>query len=264
MKKIGMSFGFAAVQSGVRNANVEPQFVVVSTEGMFRITPQVSKALGLQHGDNVMFMSNATAVQDAIDAKNAELVAAVEEAGLEWGTAAANSYIHSECDEWAIAKGCLEFDSKGIAKTCKERLTAKDKVRYATQNFDALMEGLMASDNEEVKEAVSRDGITREEQIDILAEFVESKELPKYRGCKASNTSGLTGIGVSLSFTDNNVWKQMKSDLDEPTAVNRVYKIDLDKAQNVEVFDGYKTVTVVALPLGEYEDVAVSRNGNNE
>lgn len=265
MKKIGISFGFSAVQSGVRNVNAEPQVIAVSTEGGFRITPAVSKALNVQHGDYIMFLSNAEEVQKAIDAKVPEFVAAIEEAGLAWGSPEATAYIHKELDQWAIAKGILEYDSKGIVKKCKERLSQKDKVAIATQNFDALYEGLMASDVEEAKEAVSREGITREEQIDILAQFVEAKELPKYRGCKTANTAALTGAGVALNFTDTNVWKQMKSDLaDGATKVNRVFNVELDKMQTAKVDNGYETVEVPVLPLMEYVDEAPARIGKND
>lgn len=255
MKTMNLSFGFSSVQSGVRNANAEPQVIAVSTEGGFRITPAVSKALNLQAGDYVMFLSNATDVQKAIDAKVPELVAAVEEAGLAWGSPEAVAYIHTSLDQWAIAKGVQEFTDKGVAKTCKERLSQKDKVAIANQNFDAMMEGLMASDNAEAIEAVSREGITREEQLDILANFVEAKELTKYRGSKTANTAGLTGTGVALNFTDSNIWKQIKSDLGEDaTKKNRVFNVELDKMQTAQVDNGYEVVNVAILPLMEYVD----------
>lgn len=265
MKKMNLSFGFSSVQSGVRNANAEPQVIAVSTEGGFRITPAVSKALGLQAGDYVMFLSTADEVQAAIDAKHPELVAAVEEAGMEWGTPEANAYIHTSLDQWAIAKGIQEFTDKGVAKTCKERLSQKDKVAIASQNFDAMMEGLMASDNAEAIEAVNRDGITRDEQVDILANFVEAKELLKYRGSKTANTAGLTGTGVALNFTDSNIWKQIKSDLgDEATKKNRVFNVELDKIQVAQVNNGYEVVNVSVLPLEEYVDEAPARIGKAE
>lgn len=265
MKKINLSFGFTSVQSGVRNANAEPQVIAVSTEGGFRITPVVSKALGLQAGDYVMFLSNADKIDEAIAAKVPELVAAVEEAGLEWGSIQANDYIHSNLDQFAIAKGCLEFTDKGVAKVCKERLSQKDKLAIANQNFDAMMAGLMESDADEVKDAISRDGITREEQVEMLAQFVEAKELPKYRGSKTANTAGLTGTGVALNFTDTNIWKQIKSDLgDEATKKNRVFNVDLDKIVSTKVNNGYEDVDVLILPLEEYVDEDPARIGNKD
>lgn len=265
MKKMNLSFGFKAVQSGVRNANAEPQVIAVSTEGGFRITPAVSKALNIQAGDYISFLTNADDVQKAIAAKHPDLVAAVEEAGLEWGSIEANNYIHSELDQWAIAKGVQEFDSHGVAQTCKERLSAKDKLAIADQNYDALIEGLMASDNEEAKEAVSRKGITREEVLDILATFVEAKKLLKFKGAKTANTAGLTGAGVALNFTDTNIWKQIKADLGEDaTKKNRVFNVDLDKMVTAEVHNGYEVVKVPVLPLEDYVDEAPARIGKND
>ena len=54
----GMSFGFSAVNAGQRNVAVEPQLIAVSTEGNFRMTPPVSRALGLSSGDYVTFLHN--------------------------------------------------------------------------------------------------------------------------------------------------------------------------------------------------------------
>ena len=54
----GMSFGFSAVNAGQRNVAVEPQVIAVSTEGNFRMTPPVSRALGLSSGDYVTFLHN--------------------------------------------------------------------------------------------------------------------------------------------------------------------------------------------------------------
>ena len=123
-----------------------------------------------------------------------------------------------------------------------------------------MMEGLMASNNAEAIEAVSRDGITREEQLDILANFVEAKELTKYRGSKTANTAGLTGIGVALNFTDSNIWKQIKSDLgEEATKKNRVFNVELDKMQTAQVDNGYEVVEVAILPLMEYVDEEPAR-----
>lgn len=264
MKKMNLSFGFSSVQSGVRNANVEPQVIAVSTEGGFRITPAVSKALNLQAGDYVMFLSTADEVQAAIDNRVPELVDAVAEAGMEWGSVEANNYIHTSLDQWAIAKGIREYTDKGVSKTCKERLSQKDKVAIASQNFDAMMEGLNASDNAEAKEAINREGITRDEQLDILANFVEAKELPKYRGSKTANTAGLTGTGVALNFTDSNIWKQIKNDLgDDATKKNRVFNVELDKMQTAEINNGYEVVSVPVLPLMEYVDEDPARIGKN-
>ena len=244
-----MGFGFSAVNAGQRNVSVEPQVIVVSTEGNFRITPPVSKVLGIGHGDYVMFLNNVDAIDAAINAKAAEVVAFCKENGLELGSPEAAIALHKEFDMWAIAKGIVEYDTKGNQKTTSERLTKNDKIKFASQNFDEMLADAMENADDEIKEALSRDGITKEEQIDIL-------------GSKAANPAGLTGAGTSLTFTDSNVWKQLKADMgDDATKLNRVFDVDVEELQDIELSNGYKTVTVKALVLGDFTDKEPARIG---
>lgn len=257
-----MGFGFSAVNAGQRNVSVEPQVIAVSTEGNFRITPPVSKVLGIGHGDYVMFLNNVDAIDSAISAKTAEVVKFCEAQGLELGSSEAAIALHKEFDMWAIAKGIVEYDTKGNQKTTSERLTKNDKIKFVSQNFDEMLATAIEQADDETKDALSRDGITKEEQIDILAAFVTPRELPKYKGSKAANPAGLTGTGTSLTFTDSNVWKQLKADMgDDATKMNRVFDIDVEELQDIELNDGYKTVVVKALVLGDSTDKEPARIG---
>lgn len=260
-----MGFGFSAVNAGQRNVAVEPQVIVVSTEGNFRITPPVSRALGIGHGDYIMFLSNVDNIDSAIAAKDAQLMAFCEEQGLEFGSAEAAIAIHKEFDMYAIAKGIVEYDTKGNQKTMTERLTKNDKVKFASQNFDKMLAAAMEQADDETKEALSREGVTKEEQIDILSAFVIPRELPKFKGSKAANPAGLTGAGTSLTFTDSNIWKQLKADMgDDAEKLNRVYDADIDNLQDISIHDGYKNVVVKAIVLGDYVDkepVRISKKG---
>lgn len=263
--KIGIAFGFSAVNAGQRNTTLEPQLIAVSTEGNFRITPAVSKVLGLGHGENIMFLSNADQIDAAIVAKDASVIEFCTEAGLEFGSPEAAIALHKEFDEWAIAKGIQEFDPKGNVRTGTERLTKNDKAKFVGANFDAMLEGAMADGDAETKDALSREGITKEEQIDILSAFVTPREVPKFKGSKTANPGGLTGSGTSLTFTDSNVWKQMKVDMgDTANQFNRVFDIDIDNIQDIVLNDGYKNVTVKALILGEYADKEPTRIGSGD
>lgn len=260
-----MNFGFSAVNAGQRQIMVEPQVIAVSTEGNFRITPPVSKVLGIAHGDYAMFISNIDAIDAAIINKDQTVVDFCEEQGLTLGSPEAAIALHKEFDMWALAKGIIEYDSKGNQKTTTERLTLKDKKKFVAQNFEVMLETAMSQAEEEVKEALSREGITKEEQIDILSAFVTPRELPKFKGSKTASSNAMTGVGVSLTFTDSNIWKQLKADMgDEATLKNRVYDVDLDNIQDVEIYDGYKTVTVKALVFGASADVEPSRVGKND
>ncbi len=258
----GISFGFSAVNAGQRNTTSDPQLIAVSTEGNFRITPAVSKALAVGHGDNIMFLSNVDQIDYAITIKAPEVVAFVEAAGLEFGSAEAAIALHKEFDEWAIAKGIQEFDPKGNVKTGTERLSKNDKLKYVSANFADMLEQALAEAPDETKEALSRDGITKEEQIDILSAFVTAREVPKFKGSKAANSGAVTGPGTSLTFTDSNVWKQIKADMgDDATKLNRVFDVDVENIQDISLNDGFKDVTVKALILGEYTDKEPSKVG---
>lgn len=257
-----MGFGFSAVNAGQRNVSVEPQVIAVSTEGNFRITPVVSRVLGVGHGDYVMFLSNVANIDAAITNKAAEVVAFCKTNGLELGSPEAAIALHKEFDMWAIAKGIIEYDTKGNQKTTSERLTKNDKVKFVSQNFETMLEQAMEQADDETKDALSRDGITKEEQIDILSAFVTPRGLPKYKGSKAANPAGLTGAGTSLTFTDSNVWKQLKADMgDDATKFNRVFDVDVENLQDIVLSDGYKDVTVKALILGESVDKEPARIG---
>lgn len=257
-----MSFGFAVVNAGQRNVSVEPEVIAVSTEGNFRITPPVSKALGVGNGEYVMFLNNVDNIDAAIAAKVPEVVTFCEEQGLELGSAEAAIAIHKEFDMWAIAKGIIEYDTKGNQKTTTERLTKNDKTKFVSQNFENMLAAAMEQADDEVKDALTRDGISREEQIDILTAFVTPRELPKYKGSKVANPAGLTGVGTSLNFTDSNVWKQLKADMgDDATKFNRIFTVDVEELQDIELSNGYNTVSVKALVLGDYTDKEPARIG---
>lgn len=255
-----MGFGFSAVNAGQRNVSVEPQVIAVSTEGSFRITPVVSRVLGVGHGDYVMFLSNVDNIDSAITNNDPEVVAFCKANSLELGSPEAAIALHKEFDMWAIAKGIVEFDTKGNQKTTTERLTKNDKIKFVSQNFEVMLEQAMEQADDEIKEALSRDGVTKEEQIDILSAFVTPRELPKHKGSKVANPAGLTGAGTSLNFTDSNVWKQLKADMgDDATKFNRVFDIDVEELQDITLSDGYKDVTVKALVLGSYTDKEPAR-----
>lgn len=261
----GIGFGFSAVNAGQRNVSVEPQMIAVSTEGNFRITPVVSRVLGLAHGDYVMFLNNVDNIENAISAKDETIVAFCAENGLELGTPEAAIAIHKEFDMWAIAKGIVEYDTKGNIKTTTERLTKNDRLKFVSQNFDEMLTAAMEKGDDETKDALTRDGISKEEQMDILCGFVIPRVVKKYKGSKVANPAGLTGVGTSLTFTDANVWKQLKADMgSDATKFNRVFDVDVENLQDAVISNGFEEVTVKALVLGDYADKEPARIGKGE
>ena len=127
------------------------------------------------------------------------------------------------------------------------------------------MEAALASGKEELVDALTREGITKEEQMDLLTPFVKPKEVAKYKGSKTSNPAGMTGVGTSLIFTDSNVWNQLKADLgDDATKVNRIFSVDVNDPQEIVMSNGYEDVKVKMLILGESVDKEPSRLSEKE
>lgn len=269
MKKMNLDFGFSVVTAGQRQSgNLEPQLIAVSTAGGFRITGPATRLLGLNPGDNIMFINNVDIVEQAILSEahpmHENVVAFCQEQGLELGTPEANVAIHKEFDIWAVAKGIKEFDVKGNVKVAKERLSKRDKITYVTNNFEESLANVMNSTEEGADEIRERlDGATREEQIEILAELIQGREVDSYTGSKTANAAGQTGTGLTLNFTDNNVWNQLKADIDVENRqkVNRVFELMVDDVITTEVFNGYENVKVSAIVLGEATDTTPARIG---
>lgn len=255
------AFGFSAVNAGQRNVSVEPELHALSTAGGFKLTAPVTKVLNIAPGDYVMFINNVAEIDAAIAAQTQEVVAFAEENGLELGSPELAIAMHKEFDMWAIAKGIALYNSRGVALTVKERLSSKDREAIVNANFDDLLDKAMASDNEELISSLSRDGVTRDEQVTILMSLIEGREVPKYQGSKTATTSGCTGAGLALNFTDTNVWNQLKYDMEAPTRVNRVFALDLEDVQTIVLNNGYEDVKVSIVVLGEYEDKAPIARG---
>lgn len=266
MKTFGKtSFGFSAVNAGQRNVSYDPELIAGSNPGSFRITPPVSKALFIEHGDNIMFVTNIDNINQAIQAKAPELIEFCAENGLDIDSPEAYIAIHKEFDVFGIAKGIQEFDAKGNPKLTRERMTKADKVKYVDANFETCLAEARKAANEELVAALNREGATEEELKAILVEAIQGDEVAKYKGSKCANPASTTGIGVSLTFTDSNVWNQLKQDLgDDADKLNRVFDIDIDNLQDAEIDNGYKTVPVRIALLGASKEEKPARVGSKK
>jgi len=251
------------VNAGQRAVSEEPELVVVSTPGSFRMTAQVSKALGIAHGEYVMFINNCANIDNAIINKVPEVVAFCEEQGLDIESPEAAMAVHAEFDIWALAKGIAELDKNGNPCTTRVRMTKNDKIKYVNTYFQETLEGALSSSNEELKAALGREGITEDEQKELLVSCIQGDEVVKVKGSKCANTAALSGIGVTLNFTDSNVWKQLKSNMtdEEATSKNRVYTVDIDNLQEAVVNNGHKDIVVKIAMLTEYKDEEPIRIG---
>lgn len=260
-----LSFGLGAVNVAKRNAVSEPELVVNPTVGGFRITPAVSRALGLTNGGYIMFVSNIDAIEQAIANKDENLVAFCAEENIDMNTPEGVKAIHEAFDEWGIAKGIQMFDKNGNAVKTKERMSKTDKVEYVTNNFDDVLKAAIENGEPEFAASLQVEGITKEEQIEILANAVNPEQVNKYYGSKCSNSSNLSGTGVSLTFSDSAVWGALKEDLGEETKkMSRTFEVDIKELREVPYFNGHKEVIVKAAMLGEFKDTESTRKSKGE
>lgn len=260
-----LSFGLGAVNVAKRNAVSEPELVVNPTVGSFRITPAVSRALGLTNGGYIMFVSNIDAIEQAIANKDENLVAFCAEENIDMNTPEGVKAIHEAFDEWGIAKGIQMFDKNGNAVKTKERMSKTDKVEYVTNNFDDVLKAAIENGEPEFAASLQVEGITKEEQIEILANAVNPEQVNKYYGSKCSNSSNLSGTGVSLTFSDSAVWGALKEDLgEEVKKMSRTFEVDIKELREVPYFNGHKEVIVKAAMLGEFKDAESTRKSKGD
>lgn len=260
-----LSFGLGAVNVAKRNAVSEPELIVNPTVGGFRITPAVSRALGLTNGGYIMFVSNIDAIEQAIANKDENLVAFCAEENIDMNTPEGVKAIHEAFDEWGIAKGIQMFDKNGNAVKTKERMSKTDKVEYVTNNFDDVLKAAIENGEPEFAASLQVEGITKEEQIEILANAVNLEQVNKYYGSKCSNSSNLSGTGVSLTFSDSAVWGALKEDLgEEAKKMSRTFEVDVKEFREVPYFNGHKEVIVKAAMLGEFKDTESTRKSKGE
>jgi len=261
----GLSFGITGVISGQKSSGSnEPQMIVNSTSGKFVITGAVSKALMLNAGEKLMFLNNIPAIDVAIagGAGHEGLAAWCEENGIDIDTAEGRDTILKVHAAWYIAKGVLKYANHKPVMTTG-RVETKDKIDFleehkldiATANHDALAERFNAPN------------ATDEELADMLT--IEDIQMPEYQdsfGSKTATTSSNTGIGLSLNFTDNAVWQQLKSDLDKDVrgTVNRVFDVDTKNPEKVPFNDGDKDVEVLAYSISFAEDKAVTERKHSD
>lgn len=260
-----LSFGLGAVNVAKRNAVSEPELVVNPTVGGFRITPAVSRALGLTNGGYIMFVSNIDAIEQAIANKDENLVAFCAEENIDMNTPEGVKAIHEAFDEWGIAKGIQMFDKNGNAVKTKERMSKTDKVEYVANNFDDVLKAAIENGEPEFAASLQVEGITKEEQIEILANAVNPEQVNKYYGSKCSNSSNLSGTGVSLTFSDSAVWGALKEDLgEEAKKMSRIFEVDIKELREVPYFNGHKEVIVKAAMLGEFKDAESTRKSKGD
>ena len=248
-----ISFGVQAVQAGQKSStvNAEPQLIVNSTPGKFVVTAPVSKALNIAVGENIMFLNNIAAVEAAVQSHNADVVAYAEELGIDLSTRDGEDALINALTQWYIAKGVLQYNSKGEPVMATERFTKEDKTKYLAEhameiveaNRDALVEQFGNMSDEELA-------------ANLTVDMVESPKYHAASGSKTATTASTTGVGCQLIFTDSSIWATLKKDLgDDAAKKNRVYDVLVDEIQTTDFNNGKENVQIAILPIQFKEDV---------
>ena len=261
---IKLAFGFSAVQSGQKSStvNAEPRLIAAATKGKFSLTAPVTKALNVAVGETVMFLSNASSIDEAIQMRNPAILAWEEETGFDTLTYEGAKKCHEMNDQWAIAKGVKLYEKNGTPIMATERFTKEDKLKYIEVNGADIL----AANREALVERLGNPDATDEELIASITP--DDIDAPKYHatsGSKVATSGAATGVGCLVNFTDTSIWETLKAGLEDKTAKNRIFKVDLEnKIVGATYNNGKEDVPIVAYPIEYLEDVEPLRRGGSE
>lgn len=100
-------FAFGVVSTGRRpDKTTEPQLVVATTKGKFKLNGAATRMVGVQHGDHAALVNNADEIAKAIAAGEAE---------------------EDTAPTWGIIKGYPVLDKEGNPRQSVKRLTDAEK-----------------------------------------------------------------------------------------------------------------------------------------
>ena len=257
MKLGNVSFGLDSlnvVASGVKTSTVsnEPQLVALSTKGGFAITPAVSKALNLASGDNIMFVNNSSWAENEVAQRTDQVVAIAQENGLDLDNPVDAQAIVTALTKWFIGKAYAKKTKTGKDVMSPVRLSAEEKAEL----LKSQLPDIVANNREALIEqfGLSSDASDEEIASHVTVDNIATPEAPAYVGAKLASNGNVPGVGLKLSFSDTSTWEQMKSDLEDKTAVKRVFDIDLKGRVVVKLNNGYEDVDVTLYPVGDYTD----------
>ena len=263
MKLGNVSFGLGSlsvVNSGAKVvANVAPQLIALSTKGGFAITPAVSKALVLSTGDNIMFVNNLAWVENAIATRDEEVVKIAEENNLDLDNEVDAKTLLNAITRWFIGKAYAKKTKTGKDVMSPVRLSAEEKAEL----LKSQLPDIVANNREALIEQFGLASDASDEEIasHVTVDNIATPEAPAYVGAKLASNGNVPGVGLKLSFSDTSTWEQMKSDLEDKTAVKRVFDIDLKGRVIVKLNNGYEDVDVTLYPVGDYTDEKPVRVG---
>lgn len=251
-----MKFGFSAVVSGKRNvaSNNEPVLIANSTKAKFTLTGVVTRVMNIIPGDFVQFVNNIAAIENAILENDPDLVAFVEEQGLEWGTGEAREAIMNTFGMWAICKGIAMLDKEGKPRQVVIRQTEEQKKVLLEMQFEELLQSKRAT---LINRAITKGLIETEEEAtdELLGQMldlddVNSPTTDEFSGSKTATSSNMVGLGLTVTFSDSNIWNELKADLgDSADKTNRYFSVNLEEPITVPVPNGISFVDVKAYQI---------------
>lgn len=249
--KTGIKFGgFSVVNAGQKSSTINalPQLTANSTQGKFMVTSPVSKALNIAVGENIMFINNASTIEQLIQNRADEIIAYASENNIDINSVDGQRQLLEDLTVYAIAKGLPKYDDKGNPIMASVRYTKEDKEKFIAEHGAEIV----AANRDTLIER--NGGVDADDSTLLSLVTVDDVESPKYHDCEGSKTatSGTsTGVGCPLNFTDTAIWNKLKSDLGEnKNKKNRVFNVLLDTPIQCE----YRGSSYVAYPIEFVED----------
>lgn len=267
MKLGNLTFGLGSlsvVASGVKTSTIstEPQLIALTTKGGFALTPAVTKAMGLVSGDNVIFINNIATVESEIAAKSEEIMAIVADNGLDLENPDDVKALTAALSKWFIAKAYPLKSKTGAPLMVTARLTDKEKQEL----FDSQVDDIVADNREALIEKfkLAADASDEEIKSHLSVDDVEMPKVQSYAGAKLASNGNAQGVGLKLNFSDTCTWEQLKADMEDKTAMKRVYTVSLADKFVTKFNDGFEDVDVTVYPLGDYTDEKPIRVGKKD
>lgn len=260
--KFSLNVGLSSVQAGQKNgqASVEPMLIAKSTDGGFQLTAAASKALGVSVGENVFFANNIDQLRAVVAQKTEDVVKVAEALGVDINTVEGQNAVIDSCTEWYIGKGYALYDKTGNPLQVTVRTSKEEKQKFLDEHKAELVE----NNREALIERVGNPNATDEElAASITVDDVPSPQVDAFYGSKTSSPSNATGT-AAVHFTDNFIWNNLKSDLEDKNAKNRKFKVITDAPVTYKEHNGKEEVEVTVYRLEFLEDVDPIVRGKKE
>ena len=163
---------------------------------------------------------------------------------------------------WLIGKAYAKKTKTGAPVMTTVRMTNEEKEELLASQSDTIV-----AENRETlieKFELSADASDEEIKSHLTINDIASPETQAFVGAKVASNGNTPGVGLKLTFSYTSTWEQLKSDLDDKTAVKRVFDVDIKNSVSVKMNNGFEDVDVVLYSVGDYVDEKPSRIGNKE